>query len=175
MKHPWKRIFVPILLLFFSLLIDGTITGLFHQQLTTGSGYMIPRVFLVVFLMCAFYLPPKQLISLSLIFGLIYDSYYSGILGIYAAYINIMVYILSKVRNTFFPNMLIIGMLGIVAISTIEASVFLTYSVLGVTQLSGLQFAAERLGPTLILNGLFFIVLYYPLKTLLFYIFEEDK
>lgn len=173
--HPWRRIFVPLSLLFVCLLLDGVISALFQPQLSFNPGYMTPRLFVLAFLLCAFYLPTKQLVTLSIVFGLIYDSYYTGVLGIYAAYLTITVFAISKIRDIFFPNIAIIGMVGIVVLTFFELFVYFTYRAIGFVQMEMVEFFAQRLGPTLLLNGILFIVLYYPLKKVILQIFIEEK
>lgn len=175
MSHPWRRICIPSVILLIAILLDGTITALFKSQLVQSYGHMIPRLIMLVFLMLSFYMPKKQLIYFSLLFGFLYDMYYSGILGVYAAYLTIMVYGISKIREVFFPNVFIIGLVGIISFSVVETLIYMTYRVINVTNITILEFAAQRLGPTLLLNACFFTILYYPLKKLLLFVFEEEK
>ena len=175
MSHPLRKIAIPSVVLMAAILFDGAVTALFQAQLVQSFGYMIPRMTVIVLLMFSFYFPPKQLLFFSLIFGFIYDSYYSGILGIYTAYFTIMTYGISKVKEVFFPNLFIIGMVGIISLTAIETFVYMTYQVISVTNLTMMEFAAQRLGPTLLLNACFFIISYYPLKKLLSFVFDEEN
>lgn len=175
MTHQWRKTILPLLILSFSLLLDGALTGIFQTQLSGDFGYMIPRVIVLSFLMLSFYLPTSQLIILSLVFGLLFDSYYSGILGIYAAAFTIMVYGVSKVRKIFYPNMAMIGLVGVIAMSMVEFFVFLTYRLINLVNMDFSHFAARRLGPTLLLNGCLYLVLYYPLKKMIVSIEDDGK
>lgn len=157
-----------------ALLFDGAVSAFFQPQLIRSFGTMVPRLTIIVLLMYSFYLPPKQVVYFSLVFGFVYDSYYSGVLGLYTAYFTIMTSSVSQIKNIFFPNMFMIGMVGMISLSAVETFVYITYQVISVTNLTMMEFMAQRLGATLILNALFFIVFYYPLKKFLSHVLESE-
>lgn len=175
MAHPFKKTFVPLFILVTSMLLDGVISNLFQAKLHTGFGYMIPRLILLAFLLLSFYLPVKQLIILALVFGLWYDSFYTGILGVYTAAFTIMVYGVAKTRKIFFPNIAMIGLVGIVALTAVELFVFSTFRMISLIEMDLAYFAARRLGPTLLLNSILFLAGYYPVNRWLITTFENDR
>jgi len=99
-----------------------------------------------------------------IIFGLIYDSYYVGILGVYVLLFPLVVYLTEKMKKVLNPNPIVIGMMIIVNLSLIETYLYLFYQVLGYTTINWATFLADRLGPTLLLNLVLFIAVFYPLK-----------
>lgn len=55
-------------------------------------------------------------------------------------------------------------MMVIINLSLIETYLYLFYQLLGYTTINGATFLADRLGPTLLLNLVLFIIVFYPLK-----------
>ena len=103
----------------------------------------------------------------SLLFGLIYDSYYVGILGVYVLLFSLIIYLTEKLKKVLNPNPIVIGMMVIINLSLIETYLYLFYQVLGYTKINWTTFLADRLGPTLLLNLVLFIIVFYPLKKII--------
>lgn len=160
----WKKITIPVFLLFFTLLIDGGLAYLFRDQLSSSVGLMVPRLIVLTLVMLSFYLEPKQLFILALTFGFIYDSYYSGILGIYIAAFVLVPYLVIQIRQIINPYFYVILLVNIVILSIMEVFIFGVYRVLGLSDLTLQLFLVDRLGGTLIFNTLAFLILGYPLK-----------
>ncbi|GEK87973.1 rod shape-determining protein MreD [Alkalibacterium putridalgicola] len=160
----WKKITIPVFLLFFTLLIDGGLSYLFREQLSTSFGVMIPRLVIITLIMLSFYLEPKQLFILAFVFGFIYDSYYSGILGIYIAAFVLIPYLVIQIRQIINPYFSAILLINIVVLTLMELFVFSVYRVIGLSDMTLQLFLVSRLNGTLIFNTLAFIVIGYPLK-----------
>lgn len=160
----WKKITIPIFLLFFTLLIDGGLTYLFREQLSTTFGLMIPRLIVVTLIMLSFYLEPKQLYILAFTFGFIYDSYYSGILGIYIAAFILLSYLVIQIRQIINPYFYAILLVNIILLTFMELFVFGVYRVIGLSDLTLQLFLVDRLSGTLIFNTLAYLVIGYPFR-----------
>jgi len=160
----WKKITVPVLLLFFTLLVDGGLSFLFHAQLNTALGLMVPRLIVITLVMLSFYLEPKQLFVLSFAFGFIYDSYYSGILGIYIAAFVLIPYLVIQIRQIINPYLYVILLVNIVVLTIMEVFIFGVYRMIGLSDITLQLFLVERLGGTLLFNTAVFLFIGYPLK-----------
>ncbi|OJF95734.1 rod shape-determining protein MreD [Alkalibacterium sp. 20] len=160
----WKKIIIPIFLLFFTLLIDGGLTYLFHDQLNSSIGLMVPRLVVVTLIMLAFYLDPKQLFGLSLTFGFIYDSYYSGVLGVYIAAFVLITYLVIQIRQIINPYFYVILLVNVVILTIMELFVFGVYRGIGLSDLTLQLFLVNRLGGTLVFNTVAFLIIGYPLR-----------
>ncbi|WP_414840020.1 rod shape-determining protein MreD [Carnobacterium sp. TMP28] len=165
MSKKWKvTIFAP-LLIFFGLLIDGLISEIFSKQLYAEDGnVMVPRLIILILILTSFYLPRNKMIVYGIIFGFLYDSYYVGILGIYIAIFPLIIYVTTKLKQVLNPNPITIGMIVFINLSILETMLYWIYKVLGFTEIDMNAFMAGRLGPTLLLNLVFFIIAFYPLK-----------
>ena len=168
MSEKWKiNIFAP-LLIFFGLLVDGLISGAFSSHLYTESGnVMVPRLIILILVLISFYLPRNKMILYGIIFGFLYDSYYVGILGIYVAIFPLIVYVTNKLKLVLNPNPITIGMMIFINLSILETMLYWIYKILGFTTIDMNTFMAGRLGPTLLLNLVLFIITFYPLKKLI--------
>ncbi|GAA0487084.1 rod shape-determining protein MreD [Alkalibacterium sp. s-m-22] len=160
----WKRVVIPIVLLFFSLLTDGLIVALFTEQLNVPFGFMSPRLFVLVVIMLAFYLEPRHMIILTVVFGFIYDSYFSGLLGIYIAGLTLIAYFVMQLRKIFDTTYLIILLVSIIMITFLEFFVFGIYTVLDLTTMGVQNFMAGRLSASLLFNTVIAVFLILPLK-----------
>ncbi|HQZ20444.1 MAG TPA: rod shape-determining protein MreD, partial [Trichococcus flocculiformis] len=69
-------------------------------------------------------------------------------------------------------NVFVLALLFIVAIVMVDSFVFGFYSLMDITQLDFSAFASERLGPTIVLNIVLFIVIYYPLFKLVGWMYD---
>ncbi|MEK6190672.1 MAG: rod shape-determining protein MreD [Carnobacterium alterfunditum] len=154
---------MPLVITFFFLL-DGILTVIFSEQFLEGTKVMTPRLIVLVLILMSFYIPRSRMLVYGIIFGLIYDSYYVGILGVYVLLFPLVVYLTEKMKKVLNPNPIVIGMMIIVNLSLIETYLYLFYQVLGYTTINWATFLADRLGPTLLLNLVLFIAVFYPLK-----------
>lgn len=164
MMEQWRRVIIPIVLLFFFLLLDGVIVSLFYESLDVSFGFMTPRLFVLTVIVLAFFLEPRHMYILSFIFGFIYDSYYSGILGIYIAALMIISYFIIQLRNIFEPNYVSIVLVTIVMLTLLEFLIFGIYRAIDLTSLSVQEFVAMRLSASLLFNSVAVLLLAVPLK-----------
>ncbi len=164
--YKWQKIIVVGLTLLLSLLLDGAITFTLYEQLLIAGGIMVPRLFFIALIIFSFYLPINELNIYAIFFGLLYDSYYTGILGIYIAGSLIIVNIAHNLKKHIQSNILEMGLITMILIAILEVLVYLVYSAVGIASLPFVEFIVSRVGPTIILNGVFFLFLYYPISQL---------
>lgn len=79
--HQWKKSIFPAGMLLVLLLFDGLIASYFNQVLYTSLGYVTPRLTIVGLMLLSLYLSKGHLLTLTLIFGFLYDSYFTGFFG----------------------------------------------------------------------------------------------
>lgn len=171
----WKRTVFPLVLLFSAIMFDGIIASLFREQLQTGWGLMIPRLTLLCLIVLAFYLRPPHITTLSLIFGFIYDSYYSGYLGIYMVSFAFVGYLVWQLRPIFHTNVFIYLLMSIIMVTIVEFFLFGVYRTLGVAMVSPQEFLVQRLGATLVFNGVIMLCCSWPLDRFVQFIVRTDN
>jgi len=170
----WKLVLLPILSLVIVFMLEGVITAYFNATLFTSIGYVAPRITVIFLVMFAFYLSPNHVYILSLIIGFLYDSYYTGYLGIYMASFCLISYLVIRLRDMFKPNVLTHGLVSILMITLLEVMGYWIFRILGITDIGVSLFLAERLGATLLFNGIFLFALNPLLEKFLLFILNDN-
>jgi len=154
--------FLPIIL-FLLLMLDGFLLNVFARQFLNESYTLVPHLVLLGFVLFSFYFPKQPMQVYAILFGLLYDSYYTGILGVYIVAFSVVVYLIKSVQKHLSENVFVLVLLFFLGIVLVDSFVYGFYSVVGITQMDFSTFSSVRLGPTLVLNAFLFIVVYYPL------------
>ncbi|MCC5895066.1 MAG: rod shape-determining protein MreD [Alkalibacterium sp.] len=160
----WKKVIIPIVLLFVSMLLDGLIVALFYEHLAVSFGFMSPRLMVLVVIILGFHLDPRHMYILTIIFGFIYDSYFSGILGIYMAGLTLVAYFVIQLRRIFDANFVIMILMSVIMLTFLEFFVFGIYRAIDLTALTTQNFLATRLSASLVFNTISAVILVYPIK-----------
>lgn len=153
---------IPIFL-YLALVFDGIVMNLFAGQLIDQNYVLTPRFILLVFVLFTVFFPKQPLFLYALLFGIVYDSFYSGVIGLYAAGLATIMYVLKRIQPHIVPTPIVMIALFVLAIGYLEIFIFGMYTFLGYADLSFEVFLSSRLGPTLLLNIILFIACYYPL------------
>ena len=96
--------------------------------------------------------------------GFMYDSYYSGILGVYMAIFAVIIRLIGHIRGKISINPFTLGLALIFLLTITETGVYIIYTLIGIQHLTVQQFLVQRLASSLILNIVLYYVLYIPLK-----------
>ena len=163
--------FIPVVL-YVRLILDGFLINAFPGQFVSEEYILVPHLSLFGFVLFSYYFPKQPMQLYAVLFGLLFDSYYSGILGVYAVAFAVIVYFVKKMQRFLAENVFVLALLFIVAIVMVDSFVFGFYSLMDITQLDFSAFASERLGPTIVLNIVLFIVIYYPLFKLVGWMYD---
>ncbi|MFZ2785756.1 MAG: rod shape-determining protein MreD [Trichococcus flocculiformis] len=163
--------FIPVVL-YVLLILDGFLINAFPGQFVSEEYILVPHLALFGFVLFSYYFPKQPMQLYAVLFGLLFDSYYSGILGVYAVAFSVIVYFVKKMQKYLTENVFVLALLFILAIVMVDSFVFGFYSLIDITQLDFSAFASERLGPTIVLNIVLFIVFYYPLLKLVGWMYD---
>ena len=163
--------FIPVVL-YVLLILDGFLIKAFPGQFVSEEYILVPHLAVCGFVLFSYYFPKQPMQLYAVLFGLLFDSYYSGILGVYAVAFAVIVYFVKKMQRFLAENVFVLALLFIVAIVMVDSFVFGFYSLMDITQLDFSAFASERLGPTIVLNIVLFIVIYYPLFKLVGWMYD---
>ncbi|MCJ8006980.1 rod shape-determining protein MreD [Lederbergia wuyishanensis] len=161
-----KRLILPFL-----LTLCFYIESIFVDFLPPGSfgvdWILVPHFLIVLFiLMGIFYFRNRTLIYAA-IFGLLFDIYYTEVIGIYLVLFPVAVYVASKIVKLIFSNIFTAFIITIICISLVETIVYGMNIFVLQKSMDLNEFAMNRLVPTLILNAVFFLIVYYPFNKLL--------
>ncbi|PIO83691.1 rod shape-determining protein MreD [Loigolactobacillus backii] len=161
------QIWVP-LLLFGLMLFDGSLSTIFTSHFYSYPNVMISRLVLLGLVLVSFFLPDmKHLLLWAFIIGLFYDSFYTGILGVYTFLFPLIVYLTRQIRVYFTPTAIAIGAIYLIELTILESFVYGMNRFMGLTTATLANFIPDVLGPTLLLNLVYFVILYFPLRQLL--------
>ena len=156
------HILILIILLFFGFL-NGSFSYCFQKYFYTNNSSLVCCLMLLVLDMIIFWVPTEKYIVLIIaIVGLLYDSFFIGILGIHSFLLGVLAYLLRYFRKNIPHTPLYIGLVYILSITFVESGIYFINEFIGITQISFLNYVAICLGPTIVLNVFLFIILYFP-------------
>ncbi|MGM8212997.1 rod shape-determining protein MreD [Virgibacillus sp. W0430] len=151
------------LILFFLLVFEGIAFELLPNNLVVGDLFIIPHwIFVFLFLMAVFYENNTNAYSIifGIIFGLLIDIVYTGILGVYMFAYPVTLYIISNLKNLFHANFIVTLFLGIIGITIVDSIIHLVYIAVGIINIGWSNYLIYRLLPTLVGNLIFLIAMY---------------
>lgn len=165
MKH-----FVLPFILFLLLVSEGIALDLLPASLTSSDTLIVPHwVFLFLLLIGLFYDSNDTFYSIlyGIIFGLLIDIVYTGVLGIYMFIYPFALYVGYLLKRLLQTNIHMTILIAIVTMTVIEIFLVFVFSVVGMVETTASHFIVRRLLPTLLANILFLIPLYFlSVKTL---------
>ena len=163
--HTSKRIYWLPIMMIMAFLVDGVIMNHFSVILIDSGYTLIPRIVVITIVLLAFFIDHSAMFWFVVIVGLMYDSYYSGILGVYMAIFAILIRLIGHIRGKISLNPFTLGLAVIFLLTVTETGVYFIYTMIGIQQLTMQQFLVQRLGSSLILNIVLYYLLYIPLKS----------
>jgi rod shape-determining protein MreD len=155
------------LLAFFTYLIfitEGTIIQAFQPNHIQGDIEIVPRFVLVIICYIAIFLTPKLSIIYGVSFGLFYDFIYTDLIGIYSFSFACIAYFVSTLSRLFHGNVFIVLVINLLSITVLEFFVYGIYLLIGLAKVPLDPFLYTRLIPSLILNGSFSLLIFYPMR-----------
>lgn len=156
------KYYAPVVF-FLLMLIDGQLT-LAAGNLTDNVYFPNAHFMLLAFLMAVPNLSKRYLLIASLILGIVCDSYYIGIIGIYTVALTATVMMMYRFQRVVHTNLLtaFFGMvIFVTAYELIAVGLQITFHI---SNVAPLVFITKVLGPTLLFNMLIFVIFSYPLK-----------
>lgn len=164
MGRPKLKYYAPIVL-FLLLLLDAQLTRMFG--IMTKGSYLASFHFLILSLLFASQTFSKRyLLITAAILGVIYDSYYTGVIGIYMTILVLVVYFSYFFSKTIQQNIFTMFFSMIIFVTFFEFASLLIQQVFNLAHVELTYFIANCLGPTLLVNILLFAIFYWPFKKL---------
>lgn len=162
--HTSKRIYWLPILMIIAFLIDGVMMNHFSVFLIESGYTLVPRIVVITLILLTFIIDHSSMFWFAVMVGLMYDSYYSGILGVYMAIFAVIIRLIGHIRGKISINPFTLGLALILLLTITETGVYIIYTLIGIQHLSVQQFLIQRLGSSLVLNLVLYYVLYIPLK-----------
>lgn len=170
-----KRLYIP-LLLFLLLIVEGVALDLLPFS---SIDTIIVSHFMLMFLVLVtmFYDKENTYVAVlyGVIFGLLIDVVYTGVLGVYMFSYAMVIYIVHKLKRLMHSNFSVTVFLGFIALLLAENLIYVIYSTIDFTNMLWLDFLIYRLLPTILANLIFLMILYPVIVRKLTKWFKEDK
>lgn len=162
-----QHVLITLLLLALGI-FDGSLSYVFQKYLYTNTNDIICSLMSIGLILTIFFIPEERyIVIIAAIVGLIYDSFFTGILGVYAFLLGLLAYVVRYFESYIPHTPLFIGLVCVLSLAFITTGVYSINEFIGMTKVSFTDFVATTLGPTLALNIVIFIILYFPLSRLL--------
>lgn len=159
------RVWLPTLTFFF-FIFSGTVMQVFSPHWFGVPYELVPRFSMVVILFIGIFVNRPVALVYGLIFGFLYDIVYTNVIGVYFFSMAFTAYIIASIAQAFRNSLYTTFFLGLLGIVMLEIQVYGLYSIVGIAQMPLKPFLYDRLIPTLLLNGIFIILVFYPFRRL---------
>lgn len=158
-----KKGLLPFLMiaLFYS---DSLFMVFFPETAFEGAYVPAPRFFLIGLLVMGIFFNRNSAIKYGFFFGFLFDMFYTGLLGAYTFFLPLIVYINAKLAQWLHNTLPVLMVIVLFGLAVLEMIIYGLNVLVQRTEISFEQFVYMRLLPTLILNGLFYILLAIPLR-----------
>lgn len=149
--------------LFLLMLLDGHVSSIFRSW--TGSSLMMfSNLLLLLIMFATFQVNKTYLVILTLVIGVLADSYYYNIIGVYALLLPLLVLVIYGTFEHVIPTTFTIILSFIVFLTLFEVGNAAMQMIFQLTQVNMLSFLTKVLGPTLFVNIIFVCCFVWPLK-----------
>ncbi|MFS0646745.1 rod shape-determining protein MreD [Siminovitchia sp. 179-K 8D1 HS] len=156
-----KRILLP-LALFACFYGESLFVDLFSTASLFKDRLVIPHFLLIALTLMGIYFFRNTAIMYAAAFGLIFDIYYTEIIGVYLFLFPISVYIASKMIKLLQVNVLTAALIVIINISLVEWLIYGLNILLFNVPVRMMEFLENRLLPSLALNLIFYFIIFVP-------------
>lgn len=163
-KTLWKGIY-PVLL-GVMMLADAQISNVLRIA-TKNEVFLNSHLFLIGLILGCFYYSRRYMMSIAIVLGLIFDMYYYGILGINTVSFPLTVMLIYFVFTYIKPSISMIFISLVIFITIMDSSIYIIQLIFNLIQSNTQAFIVRQLGPTMLLNMVFFILLAYPIQKMI--------
>ncbi len=159
-----KRLYLPLILFLF-IVLEGVALDLLPNQLLSTSTLIVPHWVLVILIYIVIFYDLEDTyysIVYGVIFGLLIDIVYTGVLGIYMFSYGFGIYIIHELRRLVHTNFYTVMIIGIIGISLTDLFIHTIYKMIGLADVMWEEYLLLRLVPTVLAN-LILLIIFYPL------------
>ncbi len=165
---PFTRHWVSAIFLFIALLLDGTLMQVLSTWSSRISGPGAPQILLMVLVLIAIFVPDESwVVPMALVFGLLMDMFYTGVIGVSALVLPLITYCVRQLRPYVAHTGIVTWAIFIIAMSSRLFGEYALMSVMSLTNLSFVDMVTQAWAPGLTVNVILFIIIYYPCTRLL--------
>lgn len=168
MTFKTRKMIGQVVFILLAFYLDGLIKWSFLNNMNTGNLTVVPQLMLMVLVLLTFRIDSrKTILTYGIVFGLIYDSYYFGIIGLYTILLPLILVGIDHYKYLFAKSSVGYEMsVYFLALTTLQAGVFLLEKLFRLASADVGDFITFILGPTLLWNIVVFFILYVPFADL---------
>ncbi|MFD1349279.1 rod shape-determining protein MreD [Oceanobacillus caeni] len=160
-----KRIYI-LLFLFLFLILEGVAINFLPSSIVLGDKMFVPHWILIVLILIEMFFDrgnSYNALIYALVFGLLIDIVYTGILGVYMFSYGIVIYMVHVSKKFLHGNFFVTLLFSILGLVISDLLITFIYDLVGVITFSWQHYWLNRLLPTVLLNIVFFIIIYFLL------------
>ena len=158
-----KRVYLPAIL-FLCFIIEGTIMQVIAPENFGSQLVLVPRFAMIVLILIALYVSIPLAVIYAIAAGLLHDIIYTDFIGIYMFSMAVAAYVVGQAAKVMHINAIVGLLVSFVTVIVLDFLIYGLYSLIGFIDFPLKLFLLERLLPSLILNGGFFILIFAPMK-----------
>ncbi|EUJ23078.1 cell shape-determining protein MreD [Listeria grandensis FSL F6-0971] len=155
-------------------ILEGISSLLFSQAFFGEQRLFIPHFLIVMLVLMATFYNRNITLIYAFVLGMVFDIYYTGILGIYFAIFPLVVYLTDKFMKVLQNNIALVGLVVVFNVILTESLVYGFYVLIGVTDMTLSSFVDQRLWTTILLNLAFFLIAFFPFRSFLLKLKQSD-
>lgn len=150
--------------LFLAVLLDGNLSWIAAPIFfTTASSVMSLLTCLWLVMAVCFAERIERLYLWTILAGVLWDLYYTGVVGVMALILPLMVYLTRIAYEFFAPSFIVVLLIFLIDIALVTALFFMYNRMIGFTNAAFSTYVVKNLAPSLAFNLAVFIVGYFPL------------
>jgi rod shape-determining protein MreD len=157
-----KRIYI-LLFLFLFLILEGVAIKFLPSNIVLSDQMFVPHWILIILILVEMFFDrgnSYNALIYAFIFGLLIDVVYTGILGVYMFSYGIVIYMVHVSKKLLHGNFFVTFLFSIFGLVLGDLLITFIYDLVGVIKLSWEHYWLNRLLPTVLLNIVFFIIMY---------------
>ena len=163
-----RKVVGQVFFLLLAFYLDGLMKWAFLNNMNHGGFNVLPQLMLMLIVMLTMRIDDRRhLIILGVVFGLLYDSYYYGIIGLYTILLPLLMVGIDHFKFLLLKNNMGYDLsIYFLSLTFLQSGIYLLERLLQQTNTDVLDFITYTLGPTLLWNVVVFFILYVPLANL---------
>lgn len=159
-----KAYLKPFILLSACFFAENVWVTLFPQLVFSDSYLYIPHFIVVCIVLSASYYDKSITYGFSAFFGLLFDLFYTQVIGVYLFTFFIAAYFTVKVMKVLQHHLVVIGFVACLMVGIVDISAYFLDGLLFGFSMQIEEYAQIRLWSTIVINLCFYIVVCYPFR-----------
>ncbi|MEO5284840.1 MULTISPECIES: rod shape-determining protein MreD [Limosilactobacillus] len=163
--------------LFAALFLDGSLSKVFAGFFFHYPYAMVSQL-VIIWLVCSYFFESDvqiPLVGFSVVAGIFCDLYYSGILGLFMFLYPMVVGLTKLLAKYLTPSFLMIVLIFLIDLTVFELFNYWAYAAVGIAKVGLGGFLLDTLLPTLLLNLVYLLCLYFPLQKLITWAADTER